>query len=55
MLPSPTSPLDALLAQGVVPEHGDVTVVGCRDSLDRRLDIGEELQQEGAPLGRLRQ
>ncbi|XHM07641.1 competence protein CoiA (plasmid) [Streptomyces sp. P8-A8] len=36
---------DALLAQGVVPEHGDVPVVGCRDDLDRRLDIGEELQE----------
>ncbi|MFD7490826.1 hypothetical protein ACFV8T_00090 [Streptomyces sp. NPDC059832] len=40
-----------LLTQGVVPELGDVTVIGCRDGLDRRLDIGEELRREDAALG----
>ncbi|MCX5114674.1 hypothetical protein OOK13_40670 [Streptomyces sp. NBC_00378] len=43
--------LDALLPQGVVPERGDVPVVGGWGGLDRRPDIGEELQEEGAALG----
>ncbi|MCX5112221.1 hypothetical protein OOK13_44985 [Streptomyces sp. NBC_00378] len=43
--------LDSLFTQGVVPEHGDVPVVGGRGGLDRRPDIGEELQEEGAALG----
>ncbi|MCX4400210.1 hypothetical protein OG887_44770 (plasmid) [Streptomyces sp. NBC_00053] len=31
------------------PRH--IPVIGRRDSLDRRIDIGEELQEEGAALG----